>query len=104
MRRAFLASLLLAAGVPVRAQTALHEFRPELIMTSPRAWGVGVQLLIEQHLATETFAVNERIQGLGLVSPGPIGTRLALEVRQFSQPPITEPPSIPPAFPPIPFT
>ncbi len=103
MRRAFLASLLLAAGVPVRAQTALHEFRPELIMTSPRAWGVGVQLLIEQHLATETFAVNERIQGLGLLSPGPLGTRLALEARQVSQPAITEHRYIPTVFSTIPL-
>ncbi len=74
-------SLLITIAARVHAQ-AIHEYRPELVVTLPRVSGVGVTLLIEQHLGTGDLAPNERILGVGLVSPLLHRVSLAMEARQ----------------------
>lgn len=64
------------------AQSALREYRPELIVTLPRWHGVGVTMLGEQHLAVRDLAPAEVILGVGLVSPALAHGSLALELRQ----------------------
>ena len=65
MRRALIASLLLAGVAPARAQSAIQEYRPEIVVTLPKVRGFGVQLLAEQHLETRDLYPNERISGVG---------------------------------------
>ncbi|MEP6989494.1 MAG: hypothetical protein ABJA80_01085 [bacterium] len=82
MRLIVLASaLLVTAAARVHAQ-AIHEYRPELVVTLPRVAGVGVTLLIEQHLGMGDFAPNERILGVGVVSPPYHRVSVAMEARQ----------------------
>jgi hypothetical protein len=93
MRRVVLASLLLTAFGTGRAQDAAHEYRPEIAVTLPRLYGFGLQLLVEQHLATSDLAPNERTQGVGLVTPtlyAPLTARFVMEVRQVIMPTVTE--------------
>jgi len=104
MRLALLASVLLAAtSVEASGQPAIHEYRPEIIVTSPRVLGFGAQFLYEQHLETGTLAPNERIQGIGIVSPSFLHVRAALEVRQVQQPTVLEHRYIPTIFSTIPL-
>ena len=87
MRFTFLASVLAVAGAGAAgAQAANREYRPEIIVTSPRLRGYGAQLLVEQHLAMGTLAPNERILGVGVVSPVFLHLRAALEARQVMRP------------------
>ena len=87
MRCTLLASVLVVAGaVAAGAQAAIREYRPEVIVTSPRVRGFGAQLLVEQHLAMGTLAPNERILGVGVVSPVFLHLRAALEARQVMRP------------------
>src|SRR3954470_7396677 len=92
MRRVVLALLFAAAGTG-RAQGAIHEYRPEIVLTLPRVQGFGLQLLLEQHLATSNLAPNELTQGIGISSPvlyDPLALRFAMEVRQVIMPAVTE--------------
>ncbi len=87
MRFTLFASVLVVAGAAAAgAQAAIREYRPEIIVTSPRVRGFGAQLLVEQHLAMGTFAPNERILGVGVVSPVFLHLRAALEARQVMRP------------------
>ena len=87
MRCTLFASVLVVAGaVAAGAQAAIREYRPEVIVTSPRVRGFGAQLLVEQHLAMGTLAPNERILGVGVVSPVFLHLRAALEARQVMRP------------------
>lgn len=104
MRHALLASVLLAATcVEASGQTATHEYRPEIVITSPRVYGFGAQFLYEQHLETSTLAPHERIQGIGILSPTFFHLRGALEVRQVQQPTVVEHRYIPTIFSTIPL-
>ena len=83
MRPSLLASLLIAAASPcVFAQSVIHEYRPEIAVTSPRVGGFGLTLLFEQHLEVETLSPNERILGFGVVSPAFHHVSVAFETRQ----------------------
>lgn len=83
MRRAFLASLLLALSAPgTSAQSPIHEYRPEIIVTLPRVDGFGLQLLLDEHLAMSDLAPNEIQIGVGVVTPHLHHVNVALEVRQ----------------------
>ena len=75
------ASPLFAQGPPL-----LHEIRTELFVTSPRVDGFGVTLVVEQHLAAGDLAPNERVLGLGVVSPVVHGVSVGSEVRQVLTP------------------
>lgn len=87
MRFTLFASVLVVAGAAAAgAQAANREYRPEIIVTSPRMRGFGAQLLVEQHLAMGTLAPNERILGVGVVSPVFLHLRAALEARQVMRP------------------
>lgn len=72
-------------------------------MTSPRYAGYGLQFLYEQHLQMADLAPNERILGLGVVSPTYGLFRFALEVRQVTQPTVTEHRYIPTVYTTIPL-
>src|SRR3954471_14461331 len=101
LRRVALASLLLAGSASAGAQSAVYEYRPEIVLTLPRVHGYGVQLLFEQHLETSDYAPNERIQGFGLVTPTlyePIALRFVVEARQVIMPLVTEHRYIPTAL------
>ena len=80
-------TLLLLATLCARAngQAALHEYRPEIILTSPRVHGFGVQFLYEQHLDAQTLLPDERIQGIGVVSPVFLHVRASVEARKVTQ-------------------
>jgi hypothetical protein len=104
MRLALLAPVLLAAlSTAASAQSAIHEYRPEVVITSPRVHGFGGQFLYEQHLETETLAPNERIIGVGIVVPPFHGLRGALEVRQVQMPTVLEHRYIPTIFTTVPL-
>jgi hypothetical protein len=83
MRPSLLASLLLiVAAACVSAQSVIHEYRPEIAVTSPRVDGFGLTFLIEHHLETESLFPNERIMGFGMVSPTFHHVSAAFEARQ----------------------
>jgi hypothetical protein len=79
-------TLLLLAAPSLSAQEALHEYRPEIIVTLPRWHGMGVMLIDEQHVATGDLAPTERQQGIGLVSPALSYVALGVELRQVTMP------------------
>jgi hypothetical protein len=106
MRRVVLASLMLAGFNTARAQDAIYEYRPEIVLTLPRIRGFGLQALLEQHLETNNLTPNERIQGIGLSSPvlfEPISARLVMEARQVVTPTYAEHRYIPTLFTAIPL-
>ncbi|CAN5915829.1 hypothetical protein BH11GEM1_BH11GEM1_01070 [soil metagenome] len=104
MRLTFSVSLLVVAGAATAgAQATIREYRPEVIVTSPRARGFGAQVLAEQHLAMGDLAPNERILGLGVVSPVFLHVRAALEARQVKQPTVLEHRYIPTIYSTIPL-
>lgn len=104
MRTVSCATLLLIMGAATAlAQGAVREYRPEIIVTSPRVHGIGAQLLVEQHLAMGDLAPNERIIGVGLVSPVVLHVRAALEARQVMQPSVLEHRYIPTIFSTVPL-
>jgi hypothetical protein len=83
MRRAFLALLLVAALAPcMNAQSPIHEYRPEIIVTLPRVNGFGLQLLLDEHLNQGDLAPNEIQIGVGVATPPLRHVNGALEVRQ----------------------
>ena len=82
----FAAVLVIAGTAPAGAQATIREYRPEIVVTSPRVRGFGAQLLLEQHLSMSTLAPNERILGVGVVSPVFLHLRAALEARQVMRP------------------
>ena len=85
MRLPVLASLVLGfAARSSLCQTVIHEFRGEIVVTTPRIDGFGASLLVEQHLETDDLAPNERILGFGLVSPTFHRVSAALETRQVT--------------------
>ncbi|MEP6618666.1 MAG: hypothetical protein ABJE47_05110 [bacterium] len=88
MRSLLLASLLLGATIRQSAAQSplLHEVRSELFITSPRIHGFGATVIVEQHLEADDLSPNERIQGLGIVSPVVHGMSLGSEVRQVLTP------------------
>lgn len=100
---AFAFLLCVAAVRTAGAQVAIREYRPALIVTSPRVRGFGAQLLVEQHLATGNLAPNERTVGVGLVSPVFLHVRAALEARQVMQPTVLEHRYIPTIFSTVPL-
>jgi hypothetical protein len=69
---------------PLAAQDALHEYRPEIIVTLPRWHGVGVTVIDEQHIATGDLAPTERQQGMGVVSPAFPHGSFGVELRQVT--------------------
>ena len=80
-------SLLLAVALvapALAAQDALHEYRPEIIVTLPRWHGVGVTVIDEQHIATGDLAPTERQQGMGVVSPAFQHGSFGVELRQVT--------------------
>ena len=91
MRITFFASLLVVAGAAaLGAQAAIREYRPSVIIASPRVGGVGAQILVEQHLAAGTLAPDERILGVGVSSPLFLHLRASFEARQVMQPTVLE--------------
>jgi hypothetical protein len=83
MRRAFLVSLLIASQASsTGAQSTLHEYRPEIIVTLPRVNGFGVTLLLDERLDMSDFAPNEVQLGVGLATPQVHRMSGALELRQ----------------------
>ena len=87
MRFALIAPVLLGTvSLAARAQSAIHEYRPEVVITSPRIHGFGAQVLFEQHIETGKFAPNERIVGIGIVVPPFHALRGLVEVRQVQTP------------------
>src|SRR5258708_27743770 len=85
MRSVTLAVLLVAAAPVARAQDALHEYRPEIIVTLPRVNGFGVTLLLDDRLAMKDLTTVESIFGLGLVTPKVHRMSAAIEARQVKQ-------------------
>jgi hypothetical protein len=87
-RRFILALPLLAALVllapALAAQDAVHEYRPEIIITLPRWHGVGVTVIDEQHVATGDLAPTERQQGVGVVSPPFAHGSFGVDLRQVT--------------------
>ncbi|CAN5401725.1 hypothetical protein BH09GEM1_BH09GEM1_34670 [soil metagenome] len=87
MRFALSAVVLLATGVAAaQAQDAIREYRPEIVVTSPRFSGIAAQLLVEQHLQMRDLAPHERIFGLGLNTSTFLHVRAGLEARQVLTP------------------
>jgi hypothetical protein len=87
MRNALLTSLLLATSIsPARAQDAIREYRPEIVITGPRYHGIAVQALIEQHLQMRDLAPNERTLGIGLNTSTFMHVRAGFEARQVLTP------------------
>jgi hypothetical protein len=85
--RSLFVLLALALVAPaLSAQSALHEYRPEVIVTLPRWHGVGVTVIDEQHLATGDLAPTERQQGMGIVSPPFAHGSFGVELRQVTMP------------------
>ena len=104
MRLTLFASLLaLSTATNASGQAAIREYRPEIIVTSPRVRGFGAQFLAEQHLAMGDLAPKERILGLGVVSPVFLHLRAALEARQVMQPTVLEHRYIPSIFSTVPL-
>jgi hypothetical protein len=104
MRSALLASIVLAAiSVEASGQSATHEYRPEIVITSPPLYGFGAQFLYEQHLETGTLAPHERMEGFGIVSPTFFQLRAAIEMRQVQQPTVLEHRYIPTIYSTIPL-
>lgn len=95
--------LCVAAAATAGAQAAIREYRPEIVVTSPRVRGFGAQFLAEQHLAMGDLAPNERILGVGVVSPVFLHVRAALEARQVMQPTVLEHRYIPTIFSTVPL-
>ncbi|MFL5608409.1 MAG: hypothetical protein ACJ8AD_18285, partial [Gemmatimonadaceae bacterium] len=77
-------SALTLVAPALAAQDALHEYRPEIIVTLPRWHGVGVTLIEEQHVATGDLAPTERQQGMGVVSPAFAHGSFGMELRQVT--------------------
>lgn len=71
------------AAIPVaRAQDASHEYRPQIVITSPRWHGAAMAVLEEQHLRTAELGPVERQHGITLLLPrSPLGIP-SLEMRQ----------------------
>ena len=87
MRIALPTLLLIATSItPARAQNALCEYRPEIVITGPRYHGVAVQALIEQHLQMRDLAPNERVLGVGLNTSTFLHVRAGIEARQVLTP------------------
>jgi hypothetical protein len=77
-------ALLLFVAPVLAAQDALHEYRPEIIVTLPRWHGVGVTVMDEQHIATGDLVPTERQQGMGVVSPPFAHGSFGVELRQVT--------------------
>src|SRR4051812_13981623 len=86
MRYGFAAVFVVCAGMSATAQAVGHEFRPELVLTSPRVNGFGLQLLWEQHLEGSEFEPIEKIRGVGVSGPLFGHFRPVIEVREVKQP------------------
>jgi hypothetical protein len=87
MRNVLLASLLVAtAFVRTPAQDAIREYRPELVLTGPRYFGIALQALVEQHLQMRDLAPNERTLGVGLNTSTFMHVRAGFEARQILTP------------------
>ena len=87
MRIALLTSLLAVSRLTTtQAQGAMHQYRPEIIVTIPKFHGVVAQALVEQHLQTRDLAPDERIFGIGLTSPAFLHVRAGFEARQVQTP------------------
>ena len=87
MRNALLTSLLAVSPLTTaQAQDAIREYRPEVIITSPRVNGIAAQFLVEQHLRTRGLAPDERIIGLGVSTSTFLHVRAGFEVRQVQAP------------------
>jgi hypothetical protein len=80
---ALLSALVLVAPT-LAAQDALHEYRPEIIVTLPRWRGLGVTVIDEQHVASGDLAPTERQQGMGVVSPAFAHGSFGVELRQVT--------------------
>jgi hypothetical protein len=79
-----LLSVMLAGSTP--AQDAVREYRPEIVIASPRFHGIALQGLVEQHLQMRDLAPNERIMGLGLSTSTFLHVRAGFEARQIKTP------------------
>lgn len=77
--------LTAALATSIGAQSTLHEYRPEVIVTLPRVSGFGVTLLLDERLAMSDLAPTEVMVGMGLVTPQLYRASLAFEVRQVHQ-------------------
>ncbi|MEO8333482.1 MAG: hypothetical protein ABI664_00820 [bacterium] len=83
MRRVPIALLLLISFTRASAaQHKLREFRPEIIITSPRVHGFGMTFLLDERLDMSDEAVNESQVGIGVVTPQVHRMSLAMELRQ----------------------
>ena len=78
--------LLILLASATHAQDAIREYRPEIVITSPRYHGVAVQALLEQHLQMRDLAPNERIQGIGINTSTFLHVRGGFEARQIVTP------------------
>ena len=89
MRSLVVLSLLL--GVASHCCTAqsipvAHEFRYQVLVTLPRVHGFAGTIVLEQHLEADDLAPNERVQGVGIVSPLVNRMSVGSELRQVVTP------------------
>ena len=82
----WLACIAVLFATRAQGQSAVHEYRPELTLTTPRVEGVALQFVVEQHLETATLAPDERQLGVALTGPTWSGLRPAFEVRYIEAP------------------
>lgn len=79
------AVVMCLAATPLRAQGAVGEYRPEMVVTSPPWRGVRLLVLEEQHLAMHDLAHNEHQRGVGITSPAYWYNSASLELREVRQ-------------------
>jgi hypothetical protein len=84
IRSLLVPAALLVVAPALAAQEALHEYRPEIVITLPRWHGVGVTIIDEQHVATGDLTPTERQQGMGVVSPSFAHGSFGVELRQVT--------------------
>lgn len=71
------------AGRAARGQDPAHEYRPQIVLTSPRWHGVAIAVLEEQHLHAADLGPAERQHGVTLLPPGTILGAGSVELRQI---------------------
>ena len=72
------------------AQDAIREYRPEVVITGPRYYGIALQAIFEQHLQMRDLAPNERILGVALNTSTFMHVRGGFEARQVLTPTVLE--------------
>lgn len=81
MRPAFLAIMLCLTASICSAQGEFHEYRTEVVITSPRVHGFGALFVLDERLAMADLAPNEVNVGGGVISPQYRHVSAAVEIR-----------------------